>query len=536
MANELPPGFRFADEPAPDDQTPVLPEGFRFADETPLPPRRPAGLGAEPAPAPAPAPAPEPTFADVPLPPPRPAEFPIGNDYTSTDWPGPNRERAGGTVGDALNSLFGSTDPSRITPEQGDAEKAAKVAAAQAAVPAAEAAAARANTPEAIAAANAARGTGTGFDGALEASQPTGDDLADKSRADLAQTQSDLVGAHAAPPPQLTRGRDAAETAINAAGHALTGLAGLAGKVDRDLWGRPWLSQKVEAADKAIDRAFTPDPGRADELGHAVAGAVGGMAPLLPLAAWSPAVAAGFSAAQGANSAYTRTENAEGGIKRGTLRDRPDTQEEYDAQEKTRADTEARLRAKHPNESDEEIQSRADDEEIAQQGREALINRWLSALGGGVIGAAQMLPFSRLLGRVEAMQPGSVIGTVAQAAKNGAQTSVEQVLVQSLSTVGENGIHKLLADKDQGLLEGVQESAAVAAIVGGSLGLAGGFYGSAAARRELREHIERATPDELDAFIYKAQGGKSTREEIDDFLRQKAEAEAGATAQPAPEV
>jgi hypothetical protein len=480
MSDQLPPGFRFLDEePAPVASAPSLPPGFRFADEpapgpqpanVPLPPRRPDDINALPD---------NPQPAVAPMPTPRPPEFGSINDDAGVGAPTTNQP-AGGYAGDALSELLGAK--TRLTPEEGHAEKDAKVAAARQQFLDAQksAAAAKANAP----AVDAAQSTQLPTFGEYVA-PPSGTDIADNAANQASDSASRLVDAQTTQAPQLTPGWQIAEQGINAAGHAVTGAAGIVGKAQRDFLGQPAMQQGLDKANSAIDRAFTPDPGRADELGTKVAGAVGGMAPLLPLAAWSPAAAAIFSGMGGANTAYEKTEGAQAEGKQGIFGGNP------------------------------------------------LVDRWLAAIGGGAIGTAQMAPFSRLLGRMEEMAPGSVIGAVGQAAKSGAQTSVEQVLVQSLSTLGENGIHKLLADKDQALLDGVKESAEIAGIVGGALGIGGAAWASATNRAALAERIARSTPAEIDAFLGK-HAGMQTRTEIDDFIKNKEAADAAKEAQSAP--
>src|SRR5437763_994332 len=123
MAGLLPPGFSFDDE-QPAAPTSVLPPGFRFDDEpvpqpdtAPLPPARPADLGAEAA---------NPQPADVPLPPARPTDLGPPNDYGPSDWP---TTAAPTGTGGVLDSVLGNAG--KLTPEQGAAEQEANAAAAQ---------------------------------------------------------------------------------------------------------------------------------------------------------------------------------------------------------------------------------------------------------------------------------------------------------------------------------------------------------------------------------------------------------------------
>jgi hypothetical protein len=450
MADQLPPGFRFADEPAPVASAPVLPEGFRFADEVPLPPRRPADL-VDAAPQP----------ADVPLPPVRPPEFGSINDDAGQF---PAAAPAPANTGGVLDGILGSSG--KLTPEEGRAEQEAKAAAAQQALRTAQENAARtAAAPPPI---------------------PSFSDgpPAQESEAQLADAMKGAAfdaaaRAATAPPPTLTPGRAGVQTGINTAGKAAVGIAKPIGQINADL-GAPQWKEAIAGAEQSIDKAFPNDPGRADETGQHVASAFGGLVPFIAggaiaksLGLSAEGVTAAIGALQGGGSGYEAAEAAGAGP----------------------------------------------------------MARYLAMFGNAGIGAAQAVPYMRMLDRVEQMAPGAITDIL----KSTAQTSIEQVAVQGLSKLGENGIAKLLYDKDQGLFDGVVESAQVAAIVGGVLGLGGGFYGSAAARAGLRERLERSTPDEIDAFIHKAQGGKSTREEIDDFLKEQAAKEAqSAPAEPTP--
>ncbi len=129
-------------------------------------------------------------------------------------------------------------------------------------------------------------------------------------------------------------------------------------------------------------------------------------------------------------------------------------------------------------------------------------------LGLGV-GASEALPIAHLFDRMESMVPGSVTNIFKQAAINGVKQSGEEALQEAFQQFGQNGIAKLIYDKDRALLDGVLENATIGGIVGGMMGLGTGLAGTRKGREQIVKRAEEMADEARTAASGPAPSGPS---------------------------